>query len=657
MKTFLVLTGCVCSLAAFAWVQRGAPPAGSVIATPSERPPADQSGLDNPSLPLPKGERSPMPRGPRTALEASRTDAVAEHFRAAGREPDYDGIAAMVKPYKYVNATFRVYPLVLGEKEGDAKLRLVADGSQLHLGVARERDEQQQRPAGLDHPQDFYGPALSVVFRCGETLQVVDALPRWRQGWQPIAEYDWEAGGVRYTMEVFGALLPATSRLCAWVRVGMTRLIPGAKAQWGLQLAGEGPLALDGRCLLQAPDRDLRAGLSAEWTFEPERQLLRWTLPEGVMQASAQAVLADQPVKRNLLDWPGAAPRWAIDEETARRESGDWLADWSTPERFQARLDAYTTGWESEFAAATRASLPEERVQRAHMGVRAGALLLANRDQLCYSIGNVYERLYTDECGDAALTLGCWGHLAEARRYLEHLAFFTQRGLGTHELGVRLHLFCRYAQLSGDTDFLARNLPRMRRWCAQLMNDLGDEHHGLAPPNDYCGDLGHKVYSLNANSSAWRGMRDFGALTGDKAVLARAARYRTDIRRAAEASLDTTADPPFLPMALYAKERTPDVLGDSMESAYWTLLAPYALYAGALGDDHPGPGPCWRPSGNAAASAADWCDGRTPPRGRGRSSRNAGSTTFTGQNLWMSGRGATTPMHSCSPCMASWRWA
>lgn len=53
--------------------------------------------LDNPSLPLSEGERPQPPRGPLIALEKSRTDAVADHFRAAGREPNYDEIAAMVK--------------------------------------------------------------------------------------------------------------------------------------------------------------------------------------------------------------------------------------------------------------------------------------------------------------------------------------------------------------------------------------------------------------------------------------------------------------------------------------------------------------------------------------------------------------------------------
>lgn len=544
--------------------------------------------LDNPSLPLSEGERPQPPRGPLIALETSCTDAVADHFRAAGREPDYDEIAAMVKPYKYVNATFRVYPLVLGEKEGAEKIRLVADGSQLHLGVTREQDPDKQRHAGLDRAKDFFGPAFGVVFRAGEALKVVDAHPLWRKGWQPVAQYRWTAAGVRYTLEVFGALLPATSRLCAWVRVGLTRVRPDAKAQWGLQLQGEAPLTMEGRCLLHTPDRDLRAGLSPEWTFDPERQLLLWSLPAGVKHGTAQVVFADQPIVESLLDWPSAAPRWAIDAELTRREAGAWLVDWCAPERFQARLDDYASCWERDFAGAVRVSVPEARVQKAHQGVRAGGFLLANRDQLLYSIGNPYERMFTDESGYAALTLGYWGHLAEARRYLEHVAFYSQRGIATHDFGVRLHLFCRYHEISGDEDFLARNLPRMRRWCEWLMNDLREEHHGLGSPNKHCGDLDHQVFSMSANSLAWRGMRDFGVLTGDAAVLERAARYRADIRRAAEASLDASADPSFLPMALCGKEPTPDFLMESMVASYWCLVAPYALYGGALGDDHPG---------------------------------------------------------------------
>ena len=545
-------------------------------------------------LPDPSGvtdftERVQHPRAPLSWMELSRTDAVADYFRAQGREPNYDEIAGMVTPYKYVNANFRIYPLILGEKEGTAKIRLVADASQLHLGIERSRDGEQQRGCGFDADLHWFGPAFRAIFRVGAEYALPDAAPKWLRGPLPVAQYRWVRDGVRYTLDLFGALLPATTEcLCAWVRVGMERLRPDAVAQWTLEMKGETPLVREGDYLVHGGNRAVRAGFSADWTFDEEEQLLTWRLPADREKGAACAILADRPIDGTLIEWPSSAPRWAIDEEKTRLDAGMWLADWAQPAQWQARLDDYVQSWKRTFAAGAQVSVPEMKVQQAHKGVRTAGFLIANRDQMNYGVHNQYERSYTDESGTCAMTLAHWGHLEESRRYLEHLAFYTQKGLATHEFGVRLHHFCRLYALTRDDRFLARNLPRMRRWCEWLINDLREEQHGLGTPNNHCGDLHHQVYSLSANSLAWRGIRDFGLLTGDEALLDRAARYRADIRRAAAATLDAAADPPYLPMALYSDEPTPDTLTGTTLSSYWCLMAPYALYGGALGDGHPG---------------------------------------------------------------------
>lgn len=524
-----------------------------------------------------------MPSHPR----ASGLDPIARQFAERGVEPNLDDLRGLLPPLRYVNADFKVYPLVLGEKDGPSKVRLVADGSELHLGIVKE-----ERPCGTDMRDAWFGPAFRARFCAGADGAPPAGDPTWLEGFLPVACFQWERHDARYTLEVFAALLPHTSqRLCAWLRMGAERLRPRAPAQWRLELKGDAPLAAGDGFLYHpaSPGNLLRGGFSDEWRFDPATQSLVWSL-RGSTSGRAHVVLLDQPAESALIEPPSTdfGP-YGIDRSMTEDDSGRYLRDMCEAPAWERRMTDYLAGWRRRLDAGAQADVPEDYVNHAHRAVRVGSWMIAHRDQMTYSAHNHYERLYTDECAHASLGLAYWGHLADAARYLGHVAFYTQASVTAHDLGNRLHYFCRYVELSGDAEFLERNRPRMRRWAQWLMDDVRDARRGLGSPTGYAGDLQHvKVQSLAANSVAWRGLRDFARLTGDEPMLARAERHRQAIRRAADATLDAKSDPHFMSLCLYGNEPTPRSLLDTSLSSYWCLLAPYALYSNALGDAHPG---------------------------------------------------------------------
>jgi hypothetical protein len=523
-------------------------------------------------------------RAPLSPLETSRTDAVADYFRERGQEPGYEAISQLAPPLKYVDARFRVYPLVLGEKDFTPKVRLLSNARALHLDVSREREG-----PGIGGGSWFGADFIASFFAGGEEIQ--NAQPRWRNGYLPVAEFTWKQSGVEYSLQVLGALLPDTTRaLGAWLKIRARRLEPGALVQFDARFASKAPLAAHENYLVHdggESTQALRAGYSDGWHFDAETQTLSWRLHEKENEGEACLVALNDPREHGLLlEPPGDTPVWAFDIERSRRESGLWLAQWAQPHWWREKRDAYCRAWDAELNSGARVQTPEAVINHAQKAVRAQSRIIATGNQMSYSAQNQYERSYTDESAQAIIGLAYWGHLQDAARYLGPLAFYNQNGLTPHDLGLRLHWYCRYLALSDDNEFWQRNHERMRRWALELLDSLRDEHHGLAPPTKHSGDLKHFVYSFPANAAAWRGARDFALLDGDAELLERTEKYRAAIIEAAQARLDESAAPPFLPVSLYGDEPTPEFLTQTTISSYWLLIMPYGLYAGVLPDDH-----------------------------------------------------------------------
>lgn len=146
----------------------------------------------------------------------------------------------------------------------------------------------------------------------------------------------------------------------------------------------------------------------------------------------------------------------------------------------------------------------------------------------------------------------------------------------------------RYAELADDSVFMNCHRKRMQRWVQALADNIQLEPYGLGAPEAFCGDQHQAVYSLSANSLAWRGMRSYAVLYGDHSFDRVVKAYREAIRNAAQETLDDSVQPPFLPISLHGDDPTPDSLTGSTLGSYWCLMAPYVLFSNALGKDHEG---------------------------------------------------------------------
>jgi hypothetical protein len=532
--------------------------------------------------------REQVARSPMTWLEATRTDAVMDYFKERGEEPNYEEIASMVAPFKYVNSQFKVYPLVLGDAGHPEKIRFVSDASELQLDVREEYPS-----VGIDNNSHWFGSGMRVTFHVANGGIPCGCQPQWQDGYLPVVEWNWEQAGVRYHLEAFATCLPGTAEfLCAWLQITIKRLDTDVPALFGAAFHGQSPLRTVDNYLthVEAELQPLRAGFSDGWQFDTEKQQLTYTLPVGQNVGHARLIVANRAAPTGtLLEWPGIRPaQWAISLKQAACESGLWMAECAEANPWLRTKKAYCEGWNDWLANGAQVQTPEAVVNHAHQSVRISSQIIATRSQMSYSTQNAYERLYTDESSQAILGLAYWGHHSDAHRYLGQLPFYSQRNVTAFDLGSRLSWFCRYAEISGDSVFMDVHRKRMRRWAQELAENIQPEPYGLGAPEALCGDLHQAVYSLSANSMAWRGMKSYAVLYGDGSFDAIIERYRDAICQAAEETIDNTCQPPFLPISLYGNDPTPDSLTNSTLGSYWCLMAPYVLFSNVLGKENKG---------------------------------------------------------------------
>ncbi|MFA9480308.1 hypothetical protein ACERK3_18710 [Phycisphaerales bacterium AB-hyl4] len=560
-------------------------------------PAVDVTGATPEVSSAPKARQWP-PRAPLTEFEQTAEDAVAARLAATGERPSFEALAAMLPPLRYVNAPFKAYPLVLSEPEGERKIRVVSDGSAVHLGI-----EVNKRPIGVDQASHWNGPAWSVTLEvnAGDGWQPVCAQPRWHDGCLPIAGWQWMAGPQTLTLDVFAADVPgASGRLAAWLRCTVKGK-PEATAplRWRARLARHDDagqsIPANLQCTggaLQDDEGHLFGGVGPGWQWDEAEQTLVWSPAADSTEHEACLLLLDQPARHTLINHPASErSAWAIETERALVNNAAFLADMAEPTAWHDRMNEVARQWQQQLAPAgsATAELPEPRVDQARQAVLASLYVIANRGQLNYSVHNPYERMYTDETGLACTALACWGHIKAAVRFFEQVTFYDQKNVMPHDLGCRLTRLCRLAQLEGDNGvILRRHGRRMRRWAQQIAASRNTEQHGLLPPTQYCGDLPQMVYSFNGNAVAWRGLRDAALALADEKLLAHAESMRAAILQAVEASTDWQANPPFVPMQLHGDEPTPTgQLTKTTLGSYWALVAPYAIASGVLPTDHP----------------------------------------------------------------------
>ena len=247
--------------------------------------------------------------------------------------------------------------------------------------------------------------------------------------------------------------------------------------------------------------------------------------------------------------------------------------------------------WEALVGRAMQVETPEAVVNDAWRSLIVGSFMLLKGDNICYSAGNQYEKLYVNEGGDAAKSLLLWGYAAEAKRMITPLMDYQRKGLLFHQAGLKLQLLSKYYWLTRDAQFLK---DQRDRWMLQVSRiiDGREKDTGLFPREQYCGDIDKPAYSLNSNSNAWRGLRDFGAVLEDmaerdeaKRLLQVAGEFRPVILAAVDKSVRRDVQPPFVPIALFGEEQPYEALTATRLGGYWDLMAPLILGSGVLGDE------------------------------------------------------------------------
>ncbi|HUT89038.1 MAG TPA: discoidin domain-containing protein [Thermoguttaceae bacterium] len=251
---------------------------------------------------------------------------------------------------------------------------------------------------------------------------------------------------------------------------------------------------------------------------------------------------------------------------------------------FDAALAQFRAYWDEILAGAVRLEVPEARVERMYRAVLAQLFINADGDVMPYGAApSVYDgNLYGIEESYAMLGLGLWGFSRDAQRYLD-ATYLTPQFLRKVEKystypdrhqqyrnGLEPHYAVSAYRLSRDRDWIGKHVPlvkecaewtmRERRTTMQREEGRKPLHGGLLPKWSYGGDI-HDVqcYALFGNLCCWRGLVDTAWLLeelGDPQAARRyaeeAALYRADIERAMDGSYQQAAQPPFLPLRLYA---------------------------------------------------------------------------------------------------------
>src|SRR5262249_22215542 len=127
------------------------------------------------------------------------------------------------------------------------------------------------------------------------------------------------------------------------------------------------------------------------------------------------------------------------------------------------------------------------------------------------SAGNQYEGMYEAEGSDAALAMMWWGYERDLRRLIVPLLDFTRSGLEYHQAGFKINDVVRYYWQTRDAETVRTLRPRWEKEVQRLVGNRTGAG-GLFPAERYAGDISTPAQTVNANSKAWRAIRDLSAM-------------------------------------------------------------------------------------------------------------------------------------------------
>lgn len=480
---------------------------------------------------------------------AAKRDILGEVAMRRPNGPSYESFVDAIPPLRYTDAEFRCYPIVLSAPGAIQKARLVSNGSAVNA---------------RGNAPEWWEMGFPVTFRVGDgevfgvDLDRLDG-PRYEQGYLPIVHMSYRQGDAKYAQEAFASVDPSFAEHGAvFVRFSM---VQGKSGRITARLGAEGDIHADTGTLSDSQGKVL-IWFSREWTWsDADHELVAITSSNR----SPMLAIFTQPAD--------SCPKSAL-----------------TGSQFREQSSKVVRVWKSLLSRGTNIETPEPRVNDAWRSLVIGSLAIMKGDQMNYSAGNGYERLFFAECSDALRSLLLLGFNEDVKHTITPLLDFHQGGVEFHDAGFKLQTLSHYFWLTRDAEFVRSSKAHWMSEVDRITSSI-DPKTGLLPTENYCGDIETQVLSLNSNANSWRGLRDISAVLveiGDQKeanrLAAIAKTFRATILDAVSKSERTDVQPPFIPNILLGNEDAYDKLTETMMGSYWDLLIPYVLGSGVFDD-------------------------------------------------------------------------
>ena len=469
--------------------------------------------------------------------------------------PSYEFFKSLLPPLRYVNADFRVYPIVLSAPNGKKKARLIANGSGLNLRANTRSSH--------DFPLPVFFRVGPVESPFGENVRNLDG-PHLVEGYLPIVQMTYEHNGF-YTQESFASVDPVLSSNA----VVLTRFSFKTDSTPEHDKKGIVTIRLDAREALKVSEGaiqnekgDTLVWFDRNWTWDTNRQVLTATFTEK-KNLSATLAIPTTPVSAAV--------------SSPLIENG----------YDEQRKNAFET-WKTILSTGMNVETPEPVVNNAWRALLLQNFSIINGDSFRYSTANQYDALYETEGSDALMATMWWGFEGDTRRLMVPLLDFIREGIKYQQAGTKLQNVARYYWQTRDREFVKSVRVKWEKEIQRISQNLGT--NGLLPRERYCNDIATPIFSLNSNSKCWRGLRDLSAALKDMGETAEAERLaglakklRSDILNGVEKSVVTNTQPPFIPVALFGEEPPPDPICATKMGSYWNLLVNFVIGNEALG--------------------------------------------------------------------------
>lgn len=481
----------------------------------------------------------------------SKQDIFGELAMSQPDEASYEFFSSILPPLRYVNAEFRYYPIVLSAPFEEVKARIISNGEGVNL-----RANVSMFPIWYDFgvPVRFI---LDDAEPFGSDLERLDG-PYYMEDYLPIVIFRYSSTSSVYREEAFASVNP---NLAEYGAIFVRFTILGKAGKITARIESSEELSNKGSTLVNSKGEAL-LWFDNSWRWEEKSSELYSSISPGI---PAVLVIFTKPFNHDLpvLD------SLIYDEE----------------------LKQCKEKWQSLLSEGVKIETPEGVVNNAWRALICQQFILTKGNLLCYSIGNCYERQFEAECGDAVRSLLLFGYGKRVRDMIIPLLDYKQIGLAFHDAAFKLQMLCHYFWLTKDAEFIQEEKERWMKE-VQLLVGSREPSTGLLPRENYCGDIGTQVYSLNSNANAWRGLRDISAVlkeigeTEESEKLNRiASDFREAILKAVAESERKDVSPPFIPIALFGDEAPYDTLTATTMGSYWCLMIPYVLGSGVLGDE------------------------------------------------------------------------